>query len=109
MNRAERRRLAKAEQKKAKEKPLAIKPSSLAEYEQQTLQNVIDAYFDFTTVCFAKVLRDELGFGGKRIFRMMEKVRETYAEMDQDENHFQEVVSRLEAETGLEFDTRILR
>lgn len=105
MNRAERRRLAKAEQKKATEKVVNVKPSELAQYKNDVMENAVNGYFEVTMVCTAWMLHEEFGFGGKRIMRAMQKVNEIYQKIEQENGYYLDIINYLDEKMDIQIGT----
>ena len=101
MGRAERRQQERAARIADRKGKIALRPDELRRMMHKTADGVADYDVEVRLTCFGLVLRDEFGWGPKRIWRAMQGVDEAFGRVLSGETSIEAMKQRLQDETGI--------
>ena len=102
MGRAERRRQERAERIEWNKTKVTMGRSDLIRLKEAIKEDVSANATEHLMVCFAAAMHNELGFGGKRILRVLNELDRLSGLIQKDANVIFEIRQQLKDETGVE-------
>lgn len=106
MNRAERRRLKREEEKSGA--TYNIKSSDISAIKRRATGEAVDKAFTMMLVLPLMVLRDKYGFGKKRLSEFIEYTLENYDSFEKGYVTLEDLQDTLKEETGITLEINVL-